>query len=87
MLSFDFRGENTDVSVHIGETMVTESIEEKLLGVTLDKNLDFKSHVNAIFKKAGQKLYALARISIYMNVVWSGTDEADYSYIIHTTVK
>ena len=34
-------GGNTDVSVHIGGTMVTESVEEKL-GVTLDKNLDFK---------------------------------------------
>ena len=45
-----FGGKNTDVSVHIGETMVTESVEDKLLGVTLDKNLDFKSHVNAICK-------------------------------------
>ena len=42
-----------NVSVHTGETMVTASVEEKLLGVTLDKNLDFKSHVNAICKKAG----------------------------------
>ena len=48
------------MSVHIGETRVTESVEEKLLCVTLDKNLDFKSHVNAICKKAGQKLHALA---------------------------
>ena len=43
---------------------VTESVEEKLLGVILDKNLDFKSHVNAICKKAGQKLHALACIQI-----------------------
>ena len=49
------------MSVHIGDTMLTESIEEKLLGVTLDKNLDFKSHVNAICKKAGQKLHAHAQ--------------------------
>ena len=63
-----FGGKNTDVSVHISETMVTESVEEKLLGVTLDKNLDFKSHANAICKKAGQKLQALTRISSYMNV-------------------
>ena len=47
---------------------VTESVEEKLLGVTLDKTLDFKSHDNVICKKAGQKLHALARISSYMNV-------------------
>ena len=48
--------------------MVIESVEEKLLGVTLDKNLDFKSHVIAICKKARQKLHAPAHISSYMNV-------------------
>ena len=53
-----FGGKNIDVSVHIGETMVTESVEEKL---------DFKSHMNAMCKKAGQKLHALARNSRYMN--------------------
>ena len=36
------RGGNMDLSVCIGETMVTESVEEKLLGVTLEKNLNFK---------------------------------------------
>ena len=39
---------NTDVSVNIGETIITEAIEEKLLGVTVDKNLNFKSHVNQL---------------------------------------
>ena len=34
MSSFDFRGEITYVSLAIGETMVTESVEEKLLGVS-----------------------------------------------------
>ena len=48
MSSFVFRGGDTDVSVHIGETRVTESVEEKLMGVTLDKIFDFKSHVNEI---------------------------------------
>ena len=68
MSSFDFRGENTDASVHIGESVVTESVKEKLLGVTLDKKIDFTSHVNAICKKAGKKLHTLARISGYMNI-------------------
>ena len=63
-----FRGRNTDLSVRIGETMVTESVKEKLLAVTLDKNLNFKGHGNAICKKAGQKLHALARTANYMNV-------------------
>ena len=50
-----FGGRNTDLSVRIGETMVTESVEEKLLGVTLDRNLNFKDHVNAICKKSWTK--------------------------------
>ena len=45
---------NTDVSVQIGATTITEPVEEKLLGVTLDRNLDFKNQVNAFCKKAGR---------------------------------
>ena len=33
----------------------------------LDKNLDFKKHVNVLCKKAGQTLHALACISNYMD--------------------
>ena len=63
-----FAGRNADMSVRIGETMVTESVEEKLLGVTLDKNLNFKGRFNAICKKAGQKLHALARVANYIKI-------------------
>ena len=38
------------------------------LGITLDKHLDFKSHINSLCKKARQKLHALAHISSYLNV-------------------
>ena len=48
---------NTDVSVQIGATTITESVEIKLLGVTLDKNVDFRNHVLHL-------KHALARISI-----------------------
>ena len=41
--------------------------EEDLLGITFDQSLSFKKHVKALCKKANQKLYALARISLYMN--------------------
>ena len=63
-----FGEKNNDVSVRIGATTITESVEEKLLGVTLDKNLDFKNHVSTLCRKAGQKLHALARISNYVDV-------------------
>ena len=37
--------------------------EEKILGITTDNKLAFKSHLKNIYKKANQKLNALARIT------------------------
>ena len=48
-----FGEKNNDVSVQIGATTITESVQERLLGVTLDKNLNFKTHVNTLCRKAG----------------------------------
>ena len=59
---------NIDILVHIGATLITESVEEKFLGVTLDKHLEFKSHVSSLCKKARQKLHALARSSSSVDV-------------------
>ena len=55
-----------DVSVRISGSFIQESDEEKLLGVTLDRRLNFKNHVSNLCKKASQKLHALARVSKYM---------------------
>ena len=60
-----FGEKSTDVSVWIGATLKAESVEEKLLSVTLDKHLDFK---NSHCKKAQQKLYVLPHISNYLDV-------------------
>ena len=68
MSSLVFGQKNNDISVQIGSTTTTESVEEKLPGVTLDKNLDFKNHVNTLCRKAGQKLHALACISHYVDI-------------------
>ena len=37
--------------------------EDKILGITTDNKLTFKSHLKIICKKANQKLNALARIT------------------------
>ena len=37
--------------------------EDKILGITIDNKLTFKSHLKNICKKANQKLNALARIT------------------------
>ena len=63
-----FGEENTDVSVQVGATLITEFVEEKLFGITLEKHLDFKSHVNSLCKKARQKPHELACISSYVDV-------------------
>ena len=54
-------------SVNVGTSCIEQSDKEKLLGITLDKNLDFKCHVENICKKAGQKLHALAQVAKFMD--------------------
>ena len=40
----------------------------KLLGVNIDKNLNFSSHVSATCKKAGKQLNVLSRLSVCLDV-------------------
>ena len=53
-----------EVTVNISGSLINES-DEKLLGVSIDKKLNFKSHVNNLCKKASRKLHALPGISTY----------------------
>ena len=50
---------------NIAETRIWESKNEKLLGLTIDRNLNFDDHVFTLCKKATKKLTALSRISNY----------------------
>ena len=47
--------------------MISNSKNEKLLGITIDSALNFDTHVNNLCKKANQKFHALARLSNYMD--------------------
>ena len=59
---------NTDnVSVALGKEVIETSDQVELLGIKLDKNLNFSEHVSDLLKKANQKLHALARISKYLS--------------------
>ena len=49
--------------IKVGEQVIWESQEEKLLGVTLDKKLKFDKHLSIICKKARAKVTALARLA------------------------
>ena len=52
----------------IENAKIWESKTEKLLGVKIDRTLNFDEHVRSLCKKAGRKLSVLFRLSSYMNV-------------------
>ena len=56
-----------NVSVTLGNEKISESESVKLLGVVIDKNLNFTEHVSELCKKGNQKLHALARVSKYLD--------------------
>ena len=62
-----FGAKNDGMTLNIGTSQISESESEKLLGVTLDSKLKFNVHVNQLCMKASQKLYAIARVSNYMD--------------------
>ena len=61
-----FAANKERVNMYVGEAQIEESDDEQLLGITLDKKLSFKKHIQMLCKKASQKLHALTRISIFM---------------------
>ena len=52
--------------INIVEFEIESNTQEKLLGITIDSNLNFASHVEDLCKNASRKMHALARISPYM---------------------
>ena len=58
--------ETTHLKVHGSEIKCVNSM--KLLGVTVDKQLNFKLHVGEIFVKAARQLNVLRRLSKYLHV-------------------
>ena len=61
------KSSNQDVTVNVGSSIIKNTKQEKLLGVMIDKKLTFETHINKLCKKAGNKLFALSRMSPYMN--------------------
>ena len=55
-----------DISVSIDGNIIDASKSVKLLGIKIDKNLDFNEHDSSVCKKVNLELHALARISQFM---------------------
>ena len=49
--------------------------EEKMLGITIDRKLNFESHINSLCRKSSQKLSALNRVAPYL-----GTDKRKFLF-------
>ena len=52
---------STKATVTIGNSKINKNDYAKLLGVTFDKKLNLKKHVEDLYKRANQKLHELAR--------------------------
>ena len=56
------------ISINIDGSNVENKKEQKLLGIKFDSSLSFKGQITSLYKKASQKLHALARIFNYMDL-------------------
>ena len=59
---------NSRATATIDNSYIESEDEQVLLGITIDSNLTLENHIRNICKKASQKLNALARIALYMNI-------------------
>ena len=59
---------NKGLSIKINNDTIDCSPEQKLLGVIIDNELKFETHVKNKCKKSNQKLNLLSRIAPYMNI-------------------
>ena len=53
---------NENLEININENSMSNFKFEKLLGVTIDNQLHFNSHISNICKTVSNKLHALARV-------------------------
>ena len=57
-----------NVALKIKNETITNSSNQKLLGILFNNKFDFDEHVTSLCRKASQKLNALARVAQYMNL-------------------
>ena len=52
----------TNESIEVGEKILHAEAEQKLLGIIIEKDLNFQSHTKSIMKTANHKLTSLLRV-------------------------
>ena len=66
LLASGYKHEN--VWAQIGDEIIWESNKQKLLGLQIDRNLNFNEYVFSLCNKAGKKLLVLASLSNFMSI-------------------
>ena len=56
------------MKAEVGHAKIWESPKQKLLGVTIDRDLSFGGYVSSLCRKAGKKPSALTKLSHYMSL-------------------
>ena len=54
-------------NLNLNNLAIKNTKEVEILGIKLDRNMNFHTQVKNIFRKAGQNLSALLRISPYLD--------------------
>ena len=62
------RSSSDEMSICVDNYNIKSSKYETFLGIKIDNKLNFNTHVDEIYKKAGQKLNALSRVTPYMDL-------------------
>ena len=79
-------GNNTENETFLfNNNLMENSNEQKVLGLTIDNKLNFKSHMNQFCKKVSQKFGALCKLSSYLNssqkkVIFNSITKAQFNY-------
>ena len=82
---FLISGSTEQLWIKVGEQVIWESNQEKLLGIHIDKELKFKDHLLTICKKARCKVTALARLAKLLpfdkkKILMNSFIESQFSY-------
>ena len=79
-------GKNTENETYFfNNTKMKKSSEEKILGITIDNKLKFKNRVKNFCKKVSQKIWALSRLTNYLNhsekkLIFDAIVKSQFSY-------
>ena len=70
-------------SITLGQEILYAEAEQKLLGIIIEKDLNFQSHTNSIIKTANQNLSALIRVAPFMinkKVIFNSFIKGQFNY-------